>query len=281
MASRSVAAPAAAPVAAQPAVLAVPAALPEVSPGDPPFSGSPTSSPPRSATTAETGVELDSDEEALWEALVLAGRPAMQTMPTAPSNVAIPELFDTVAVPAPPTNLRERIFELLVEGSDYDSDKFDDSQHDEQKEDVPADQWLFDSDDDDEDRPMLSRLRRGDETAAWHPPLPPASAVHPSNGQENCYDPEAEWDYSKPCEVVRLLDVHGEVPHRCYLVEWKCTPLQRSREWMEKLDKPWIREMMQRVGDWKASGPKRVFTRGNKKKRDNASAAGTCFMDGL
>ncbi|KAL4106361.1 hypothetical protein PRIC1_004412 [Phytophthora ramorum] len=160
MASRSVAAPAAAPVAAQPA------ASPEVSPGDPPLSGSPTSLPPRSATTAGTGVELDSDEEALWEALVLAGRPAMQTMPTAPSNVAISELFDTVAVPAPPSSLQERIFELLVEDSDYDSDKFDDSQHDEQKEDVPADQWLFDSDDDDEDKPMLSRLRRGDETAA-------------------------------------------------------------------------------------------------------------------
>ncbi|KAK1929398.1 hypothetical protein P3T76_015150 [Phytophthora citrophthora] len=206
MASRSVAAPAAALVAAQLAVPTAPTGSLEVLPHDPSLSGSPAAGSSLLLSGAHAGspVELNSDEEALWEALVLAGRPALEAMASSPGSVAMSESSDSVAIPAPPISLQERIFELPVEGSEYDSDKAFEGAHDDDEE--AHDAWFFDSDDD-EERPRLSSLRRGDETAVWHPPLPPAPTLHPWNGRDNFYEPEAEWDYSKPCEVVRLLDV--------------------------------------------------------------------------
>ncbi|ETP25938.1 hypothetical protein F441_01249 [Phytophthora nicotianae CJ01A1] len=138
-----------------------------------------------------------------------------------------------------------------------------------------------DSDEDEEDtqRPNRTRLRRGDETSDWHPfPLPKAPERHPTTNHRNHYNPDAPWDYANSAGITRLLDVEGESPHRCYLVQWKGRPLQMSWVWMELLDKESTRYMMQNVDEWKAAGSKETFM-GWYDVRDIASEAGTCFMD--
>ncbi|ETI56132.1 hypothetical protein F443_01273, partial [Phytophthora nicotianae P1569] len=137
-----------------------------------------------------------------------------------------------------------------------------------------------DSDEDEENtqRPNRTRLCRGDETD-WHPfPLPKAPERHPTTNHRNHYNPDAPWDYANSAGIRRLLDVEGESPHRCYLVQWKGRPLQMSWVWMELLDKESTRYMMQNVDEWKASGSKETFM-GWYDVRDIASEAGTCFMD--
>ncbi|GMF67861.1 unnamed protein product [Phytophthora fragariaefolia] len=92
------------------------------------------------------------------------------------------------------------------------------------------------------------------------------------------YDPSAPWDYGAEAPIVRLLDVHGEESHRCYLVQWKGRPMQLSWVWAECLDNATTRSMMALVDDWKASGDSRSSMEWEK-PRDLASEAGTCFMD--
>ncbi|KAE9346506.1 hypothetical protein PR003_g7384 [Phytophthora rubi] len=121
---------------------------------------------------------------------------------------------------------------------------------------------LFDDSGDEEDLPRAqrSRLRRDDETSTWHPmPLPPVPKKHPSNNRKNNYDSKMPWDNDTVIGVVRLLDVDGIAPHRCYLVEWEVTLLQLSWVWMVQLDKPSTRYLMRLVNDWKASGDRRTF----------------------
>ncbi|KAG6621843.1 uncharacterized protein IUM83_07367 [Phytophthora cinnamomi] len=191
---------------------------------------------------------------------------------------------------SPVSRLQELIFELEVEGWSGDETTAAATGEDgstSTAEPVADDQTspkagmgLFDDSDDEEYRPtkQRSRLRRGDETSSWNPPLPPAPDRHPSSNQKNHYDPTAPWDYSKIVDIVRLLDSHGDPLHRCYLVQWKGRPLQLSWVWMEQLDKPWLRRMMDLVGTWKREGSSKPLMRWAK-ERDEASEAGTCFMD--
>ncbi|KAE9188408.1 hypothetical protein PF005_g20065 [Phytophthora fragariae] len=134
---------------------------------------------------------------------------------------------------------------------------------------------------DDEDvpgRPQRRRLRRGDETSHWHPPLPEPPARHPVYNHKNHYDPTVPWDYSAEADISCLLDVQGDQPHRCFLVQWKGRPLQMTWVWEGQLDNATTRPMMQDVLTWKASGTSESIISYHK-ERDTASAAGTCFMD--
>lgn len=121
---------------------------------------------------------------------------------------------------------------------------------------------LFDVSDDEGSggRMKSSRLRCGDETSSWHPPLPEPPARHPSTRHMNHCDPNVAWDYDDTASIVRLLDVQGEAPHRCYLVHRKGRTLQLSWVWMEQLDNPSTRDMMKQVDEWKASGDAGPFT---------------------
>ncbi|KAE9156916.1 hypothetical protein PF002_g33490, partial [Phytophthora fragariae] len=85
-------------------------------------------------------------------------------------------------------------------------------------------------------------------------------------------------DYSAEADISRLLDVQGDQPHRCFLVQWKGRPLQMTWVWEEQLDNATTRPMMQDVLTWKASGTSESIISYHK-ERDTASAAGTCFMD--
>ncbi|KAE8951431.1 hypothetical protein PF011_g32974, partial [Phytophthora fragariae] len=84
--------------------------------------------------------------------------------------------------------------------------------------------------------------------------------------------------YSAEADISRLLDVQGDQPHRCFLVQWKGRPLQMTWVWEEQLDNATTRPMMQDVLTWKASGTSESIISYHK-ERDTASAAGTCFMD--
>ncbi|KAE9181458.1 hypothetical protein PF002_g27261, partial [Phytophthora fragariae] len=121
-------------------------------------------------------------------------------------------------------------------------------------------------------------LRRGDETSHWHPPLSEPPARHPVYNHKNHYDPTVPWDYSAEADISRLLDVQGDQPHRCFLVQWKGRPLQMTWVWEGQLDNATTRPMMQDVLTWKASGTSESIISYHK-ERDTASAAGTCFMD--
>ncbi|KAG6622564.1 uncharacterized protein IUM83_05455 [Phytophthora cinnamomi] len=252
--------------------------------------------------------EFGEEGERMWEAIVRdSQQPDFAVSSPVPSGPASSPLASpsespvipggaVVAVPAasgglsPVSRLQELIFELEVEGWSGDEMTAAATSEDgsaSTAEPVADDQaspeagtGLFDDSDDEEDRltKQRSRLRRGDETSSWHPPLPPAPDRHPSSNQKNHYDPTAPWDYSKIVDIVRLLDSHGDPPHRCYLVQWKGRPLQLSWVGMEQLDKPWLRRMMDLVDTWKRVGSSKPLMRWAK-ERDEASEAGTCFMD--
>ncbi|GMF36238.1 unnamed protein product [Phytophthora fragariaefolia] len=140
---------------------------------------------------------------------------------------------------------------------------------------------LLDAADDDEIRQARRRLRRGDETSDWHPELPAAAARHRSSNQRNHYDASALFDPGCKYALLRLLDVHGEAPHRCYLVQWKGRPLQLSWVWMEQLEEHKV--MMEQVDQWKESGENEPFMAYFKRHfaGDTASESGLCFMDAL
>ncbi|OWY97045.1 hypothetical protein PHMEG_00032519 [Phytophthora megakarya] len=182
-----------------------------------------------------------------------------------------------------PTALQELIFEIDFEQSDDEADVDTDEAVTPAVEgcgDEVGTGLFDDSDDEEAARPVRSRLRRGDETSSWHPNPPEAPLRHPKTKHWNRYKKGAPCDYSVVFPIVRLLDVWGEVPHRCYLVQWKGRPLQMSWVWMEQLDKPSTRIMMQQVDEWKASGTSQNFMDWTGEP-DTASEAGTCFMDAL
>ncbi|KAG3198025.1 hypothetical protein PC128_g6373 [Phytophthora cactorum] len=134
-----------------------------------------------------------------------------------------------------------------------------------------------DSDDDDEPtRPRRSRLRRGDEDSSWHPELPRPPDKHPVTNHRNHYKPDEAWDYRATAPITRLLDARGDLPHRCYLVQWKGRPLQTSWVWMEHLDNATTRYLMQQVDQGQAEGNTGSYF---PVQRDTASESGKCFMD--
>ncbi|EEY65189.1 uncharacterized protein PITG_16394 [Phytophthora infestans T30-4] len=136
----------------------------------------------------------------------------------------------------PPTVLQQLIYEVTFEGLCGDDvggyaaadDASDDSVA---AEDVPLQEVGLFSDGDEEDtqRTKRARLRRGDETSDRHPfLLPKAPERHPTTNHRNHYNPDAPWDYAISAGITRLLDVEGESPHRCYLVQWKGRPMQMA-----------------------------------------------------
>ncbi|ETI30535.1 hypothetical protein F443_22344 [Phytophthora nicotianae P1569] len=211
----------------------------------------------------------------------------------APTVTSAPELMLVLALTAsatphdasassPPSVLQEPIYEITIEGlcgDDVGGDIADDDSV--AAEDVPLQAVVLLNDEVEEDtqRSKRTRLRRGDETSEWHPfPLPKAPERHPTTNHRNLYNPDAPWDYANSAGITRLLDVEGESPHRCYLVQWKGCSLQMSWVWIELLDKESTRYMMQKVDEWKASGSKKTFM-GWYDVRDSASEAGTRFTD--
>jgi hypothetical protein len=98
----------------------------------------------------------------------------------------------------------------------------------------------------------------------------------------NRYDPTAPWDYSQTADIRRLLDVRGKPPHRCFLVHWKCTPLQLSWVWEEELGSE-LTSMKEQVLAWKATGTDETFMSysGGGSSRATASESGKCFVDSL
>ncbi|POM59803.1 LOW QUALITY PROTEIN: hypothetical protein PHPALM_31414 [Phytophthora palmivora] len=136
-----------------------------------------------------------------------------------------------------PTRLQELMYEVKFEwqldGQVNDSstsnvDAGGQEGSEEPAELAPGTGLFNDSDKEEADRPRRSRLRRGDETSHWHPPLPVPPVMHLSTQHRNRYIPKPDWDYDVSSERVRLLDVQGEIPHLCYLVHWKGRPLQMS-----------------------------------------------------
>ncbi|ETM55614.1 hypothetical protein L914_01189, partial [Phytophthora nicotianae] len=207
--------------------------------------------------------------------------PRSVTHPVGSSETASATPHDASAS-SPPSVLQEPIYEITIEGlcgDDVGGDVADDDSV--AAEDVPLQAVVLLNDEVEEDsqRSKRTRLRRGDETSEWHPfPLPKAPERHPTTNHRNLYNPDAPWDYANSAGITRLLDVEGESPHRCYLVQWKGRPLQMSWVWMELLDKESTRYMMQKVDEWTASCSKKTFM-GWYDVRDSASEAGTRFID--
>lgn len=73
-------------------------------------------------------------------------------------------------------------------------------------------------------RPQRHRLRRGEETSLWHPPLPEPPARHALYNRNNHYNPTILC-------ISRLLGVMGNPPHWCFLVQWKGKPFLMSCVW--------------------------------------------------
>ncbi|POM76009.1 hypothetical protein PHPALM_6803, partial [Phytophthora palmivora] len=142
---------------------------------------------------------------------------------------------------------------------------------------------LFDDGDDDEasggSAAKRRRLRRGDTVPLKHPALPAAPEVHPYTKHRNYYDPEAPWDYDKKVNIKRLLDCHGNPPHRCYLVQWQGRPLQLSWVWREELVDV-VPDSVNRIDAWKASGSKEPIM-SYFDNRDTASDDDCCFIDAI
>ncbi|KAE8992551.1 hypothetical protein PR001_g18031 [Phytophthora rubi] len=280
------------PVAASPAAHVdferAPSAALVADPADPAGDASDgDSSPNQDSARVWDYLERNSRYPSLDSPGSVSSSPASPSVSPAPPASPAPR-EDVAVVSAgglsPPSRLQEMIYRVEVEGEGADDVVPDeDDTVTTAAPDASSDHGsgLFDESGDEEELPRAqrSRLRRGDETSTWHPmPLPPVPKKHPSNNRKNHYDPIVPWDYDTVVDIVRLLDVEGKAPHRCYLVEWEVTPLQLSWVWMEQLDKPSTRYMMGLVDDWKASGDPRTFC-GWFGERDTASEAGTCFMD--
>ncbi|GMG17696.1 unnamed protein product [Phytophthora fragariaefolia] len=244
--------------------------------------GTPMEAPVADETVSS---DLDSADEGLWAYLVGNSElPRVEGIPDLLPTASLPRSHDSatasapdqlspparsgLSAPPPPSSLSALIDRLEVESSDlgvvHEIAAAPDQAHETN---------LFNCDNDEGDLPcrQRSRLRRGDENSAMHPPLLQPPVRHPTTNHINHYDPSAPWGYDAEAPIVRLLDVHGEEPHRCYLVEWKGRPMQC-------LDNATTRSMMALVDDWKASGDSRSFMEWEK-PRDLASEAGTCFMD--
>jgi hypothetical protein len=131
----------------------------------------------------------------------------------APSSPAAPE--------APAKSLGELIREILEGTSEAESDSDSDSGSAAVEASAEVHTGLTDDSDDEDipDHPQRRRLRRGDEVSDWHPPLPEPPTRHPSNNRLNHYDPSTPWDYTAEADISRLLDVSGDPPHRCFLVQ--------------------------------------------------------------
>ncbi|POM71937.1 Hypothetical protein PHPALM_11435 [Phytophthora palmivora] len=78
-----------------------------------------------------------------------------------------------------------------------------DQEGSEEPADLASGTGLFnDSDEEEADRPRRSRLRRGDKTTHWHPPLPePPVKMHPSTKHRNRYIPKPDWNYDCVCRM--------------------------------------------------------------------------------
>ncbi|KAI9996366.1 hypothetical protein PInf_013792 [Phytophthora infestans] len=132
---------------------------------------------------------------------------------------------------------------------------------------------LFDYDSDGETVPVgtLNRLKHSVDSGDKHPyALPSAPAKNPANGLVKYYDPAKPWNYSAPVNIEQLHDVCGY-------------PLQLSWVWEEQLGQRFARRMDQ-VMQWRDDLCPGAFAYYYKKyfaRRDQASPAGGCFMDGF
>ncbi|KAE9343384.1 hypothetical protein PR003_g9015 [Phytophthora rubi] len=147
---------------------------------------------------------------ASWEELEQGPLPSLSTLspsssqPSSPVVSSAPRVDPSssppgiVAPAAPAKSLGELLMEIFEGDSDVESDS---------------------------NQIQRRRLRRGDETSHWHPPLSEPPARHPVYNHKNHYDPTVPWDYSAEADISRLLDVQGDQPHRCFLVQWKGRPL--------------------------------------------------------
>ncbi|EEY70596.1 uncharacterized protein PITG_06041 [Phytophthora infestans T30-4] len=250
----------------------------------PPASAAATSSPSAAPSPRSPTPPASAAGPAVPAAMVDA--PAGAVTPPSPVRAPVVPSSPVRASVAPSSP--QLIYEITIEGlcgDDVGGDVAADDDGDDSvaAEDVPLQEVRLFNDEDEEDtqRTKRARLRRGDETSDWHPfPLPKAPERHPTTSHRNHYNPDAPWDYANSAGITRLLDVEGESPHRCYLVQWKGRPLQMSWVWMELLDKESTRYMMQNVDKWKASGSEITFMKWYD-VHASASEAGTCFMDAL
>ncbi|ETM02371.1 hypothetical protein L917_01147 [Phytophthora nicotianae] len=168
------------------------------------------------------------------------------TSPVGSSETASATPYDA-STSSPPSVLQELIYEITVEGLCGDDVGGDVADADSvAAEDVPlqaVDCLTTKMRRTPNDRSALDFvvvMRRRTGTF----PLPKAPERHPTTNHHNHYNPYAPWDYANSAGITRLLDVEGESPHRCYLAQWKCRPLQMSWVWMELLDKESTRNMM-------------------------------------